>query len=279
MDPIAYILAIIDNWWHPTIRWLHILFAIAWIGPTYLFVRGARNKLPSTAVQGARSETWWVHGGYLHVDYEVEALPSDVRVLNWMMWESMMTMVTGMILLKINYTTAWGHYAQIIGAALIYGLFWWLIKPGSRFEPVGVGLTLIGLTALGHYFCVQYGPLLGLYYLGATIGTAMVLVNVWLIILPINWLMIRDLRLNRPRNEVRAQRAFRGTIHNSYVWMTMLILMTSKHHFIVYAPTQRPYWESVAVIVLIGVLGGHILRRGYIGRTLAWFAEQLDLQP
>ena len=97
--------AILWAWIDFSLRWLHVIAGIAWIGSSFYFVHldfsiKPRDGLP----KGAGGEAWQVHGGgfYHMIKYLVapERMPDD---LTWFKWEAYATWLSGIALLIIIY--------------------------------------------------------------------------------------------------------------------------------------------------------------------------------
>jgi len=97
----------LGEWLNLTLRWIHVITGVAWIGTSFYFnwlnSRTAPPP-PERAEPGVGGELWSVHGGgfYRMVKYTVapERLP---RTLHWFKWEAYATWVSGVSLLFVVY--------------------------------------------------------------------------------------------------------------------------------------------------------------------------------
>ena len=84
-----YDLAIAWEWIEFTVRWIHVITAIAWIGSSFYFIAldlGLRkdSKLPN----GVTGEEWQVHGGgFYHIQKYMVAPPQLPEHLTWFKWK------------------------------------------------------------------------------------------------------------------------------------------------------------------------------------------------
>ena len=96
--------AILWEWVDMSVRWLHVIAGIAWIGSSFYFVHlDSSIKQRAGLPKGAGGEAWQVHGGgfYHMVKYLVapERKPED---LTWFKWEAYATWLSGMALLVVH---------------------------------------------------------------------------------------------------------------------------------------------------------------------------------
>ena len=89
--------AILWAWIDFSLRWLHVIAGIAWIGSSFYFVHlDASIKQRDGLPKGAGGEAWQVHGGgfYHMIKYLVapERMPDD---LTWFKWEAYTTWLSG----------------------------------------------------------------------------------------------------------------------------------------------------------------------------------------
>ena len=99
MGPILW------EWLSMSVRWLHVIAGIAWIGSSFYFVHldsslKQRQGLP----EGAGGEAWQVHGGgFYHMIKYLVAPAQMPDSLTWFKWEAYATWLSGMGLLIIVY--------------------------------------------------------------------------------------------------------------------------------------------------------------------------------
>ena len=96
---------IIMDWIEFSIRWLHAITAIAWIGSSFYFIAldlglKKHKQLP----HGVTGESWQVHGGGFYNIQKYGIAPTNLpKDLTWFKWESYATWLSGFALLAIVY--------------------------------------------------------------------------------------------------------------------------------------------------------------------------------
>ena len=105
-----YDLAIVWDWIAFSVRWLHVITAMAWIGASFFFIALdlGLKKAPEMP-NGVSGEEWQVHGGgFYHIQKYLVAPQNMLEHLIWHKWESYITWVSGAALLMVVY---WGVVA------------------------------------------------------------------------------------------------------------------------------------------------------------------------
>jgi len=92
------------EWLNLIVRWLHIIYGIAWIGASFYFIF-LENALER---QGVRAELsgniWAIHGGGIYYLEKYKTAPKELpKYLHWFKWDAYLTWVTGFLLLIIVY--------------------------------------------------------------------------------------------------------------------------------------------------------------------------------
>ena len=98
-------LAVIWDWIAFSVRWLHVITAMAWIGASFFFIALdlGLKKAPNMP-KGASGEEWQVHGGgFYHIQKYMVAPPGMPDHLTWFKWESYATWLSGFALLALVY--------------------------------------------------------------------------------------------------------------------------------------------------------------------------------
>jgi uncharacterized membrane protein len=100
-----YDVAILWDWIAFSVRWLHVITAMAWIGASFYFIALDLMLKPNDALpKGAYGEEWEVHGGGFY--HTVKYLVAPARMpehLTWHKWQSYSTWLSGAALLMIIY--------------------------------------------------------------------------------------------------------------------------------------------------------------------------------
>src|SRR5439155_13101687 len=83
--------ALLLDWLHILVRWIHVIAAILWIGDSFLFMWMDRSLAPPTRPRPGDvvGELWMVHsGGFYEVVKRKQLAPEDVpSTLHWFKWE------------------------------------------------------------------------------------------------------------------------------------------------------------------------------------------------
>ena len=101
MDFLPYTM----KWLELVLRWGHVLFAILWVGNSFLFnyLDNKLNKsISSSTIDG---ESYLMHSGYFYKLTRLKKSPSVnyLKSLVIFKWQSYLTFVTGILLLFVIY--------------------------------------------------------------------------------------------------------------------------------------------------------------------------------
>ena len=93
------------DWLEFSVRWLHVIAGIAWIGSSFYFIAlDLGLKQNGSLPKGVQGEAWQVHGGgFYHLQKYNVAPPNLPEDLTWFKWESYTTWLSGFALLSIVY--------------------------------------------------------------------------------------------------------------------------------------------------------------------------------
>jgi len=262
------ILALLLPYLGAGLRLVHLLSFAFWIGTTLYLTRMARN-LVATDDPDQYGTVWGAHGGTIWVYAKRKTMPKGDQELHWFKWESLATWASGISLLILNW---WGEQIFSLDSIKAFGLMfitaawywivWRWIKPNSRWEMLGIILSLVSLMSLTWVFSLFLDPFRLCYHLGGTLATIMAIVNVWGTILPAQRDIVRVLQQGGQVNEVLAARAMRCTKHNTYIMPTVVMLMMCMHLMDVLHMGNHA-WLSIGIIALVGGCIGHLLRKKF----------------
>jgi uncharacterized membrane protein len=270
-----------------SVRWLHVIAGIAWIGSSFYFVHlDASLKVVNDLPKGAGGEAWQVHGGgfYHMVKYKVapEKMPAE---LTWFKWEAYATWMSGFALLVIVYY--FGAELYLIDphvlelstwSAVLISLFGlalgWIAY--DRLCKSTIGERDVALIAIGFAFLVALTLLFtfifsarGAYMqMGALIGTIMA-ANVLMIIIPNQKVVVADLIAGREPDPALGQMAKQRSMHNNYLTLPMLFIMISNHYPLVYA--SRFSWLILALVLVMGAVIRHFYNVRHRGEPSPWW--------
>ena len=290
--------AILWEWVDMSVRWLHVIAGIAWIGSSFYFIHldaslRRRDGLPP----GVAGESWQVHGGgfYQMQKYMVapETLPKE---LIWFKYEAYFTWISGFALLGVVYYLNADIYlidravmalsppvaVAISAVSLAVG---WLVYDRLCKSPLGeregwlaaVGFVLLVAAAFGysHLFSGRAAYI----QTGALIGTIMV-ANVFFIIIPNQKVVVADLIAGRQPDPALGRQAKQRSLHNNYLTLPVLFTMISNHYPMTFG--HRLNWLILAGVMVAGGvvrLYFNLRHEGRGNHWLLWPAAALAMAP
>ena len=269
MDFISYTL----KWLELILRWGHVLFAILWVGNSFLF-NYLDNKLnKSISTRGVDGEGYLMHSGYFYKLTRLKKSPPLNYLKNLVIfkWQSYLTFVTGVLLLFVIYYYNSGilmvnkKILEIspLNAVLISIfslLFYWfvydflckssIIKNNMLFILIAfflLALTSFGLTKI-------FSPKFAFLSVGLILGTNM-FGNVFTIIIPNQMNIIKSSLKNKKFDSSLSLAAKQRSIHNNYsTFLVLFIMLSGYYSFIVY---HKYNWLILCAIAIISALARH----------------------
>jgi uncharacterized membrane protein len=268
-----YDLAIFWDWIAFSVRWLHVITAMAWIGASFYFIALDLMLKPAPGMpEGAYGEEWEVHGGgfYHTTKYLVapERLPEH---LTWHKWQSYMTWVSGAALLMIVYWVGgelylldptkadlalWQGILISAGSLTIGWLFYdFLCKSKLGDSPTVLMLLLFVLLVVMSWGYNQiFTGRAALLHLGAFTATIMT-ANVFFTIMPNQRIVVADLKAGRVPDAKYGKIAKLRSTHNNYLTLPVVFLMLSNHYPLSFGTEHA--WIIASLIFLTGVTIRH----------------------
>jgi uncharacterized membrane protein len=281
MDPYA------NEWLDLLVRWLHVIAAIAWIGSSFYFIALDNHLRPpkdeADAERGVGGEAWEIHGGGFYQVQKYRVAPKTLpEPLYWFKWEAYTTWLSGFALLIVLYYVNANTYlidksvadlrpwqAIAISVALLAAA--WLVYDGlCRLIPNDLALgavllVLVTLAAWGvsHLFAgraeyIQIGAMLGTMMAG----------NVFFVIIPAHWELIRAKQAGREPSAAAGLRAKQRSVHNNYLTLPVVFTMISNHFPITYGHSYS--WLILVALLVIGAWVRHFFNLRHTGRTAWW---------
>ncbi|PKQ12627.1 MAG: cysteine desulfurase [Alphaproteobacteria bacterium HGW-Alphaproteobacteria-1] len=268
-----YDLAILWDWIAFSVRWLHVITAMAWIGASFYFIALDLMLRPNPALpQGAYGEEWEVHGGGFYHTVKYLVAPSQMpEHLTWHKWQSYATWLSGAALLMMLYwvggalylldptkadLTLWQGIA-ISGGSLTLG---WLAYDALCKSPLGARPTVLMLLLFVILVAMSWGyhqiftGRAALLHLGAFTATIMT-ANVFFQIMPNQRIVVADLKAGRTPDAKYGQIAKLRSTHNNYLTLPVVFLMLSNHYPLAFATEYA--WIIASLIFLTGVTIRH----------------------
>ncbi|MEQ5827003.1 urate hydroxylase PuuD [Sulfitobacter sp. NFXS29] len=268
-----YDLAILWDWIAFSVRWLHVITAMAWIGASFYFIALDLMLKPNDALpDGAYGEEWEVHGGGFY--HTVKYLVAPARMpehLTWHKWQSYSTWLSGAALLMIIYWVGGELFLLdptkadislfqgilISGGSLTIG---WLLydamcKSKLADHPTVLMLLLFVILVIMswgyHQIFTGRAALLHLGAFTATIMTA----NVFFQIMPNQRVVVEDLKAGRTPDAKYGKIAKVRSTHNNYLTLPVVFLMLSNHYPLAFGTEFS--WIIASLIFLTGVTIRH----------------------
>ena len=269
MDFLPYTL----KWLELILRWSHVLFAILWVGNSFLF-NYLDNKLnKNISSEDIDGEGYLMHSGYYYKLTRLKKSPPVQYLSNLVIfkWQSYLTFVTGILLLIIIYYYNSGVlmidkrvlqisplYAILISISSLV-VFWFiydflckskLINNNTLFLLIIFTLLII----VSFIFTKIFGPKFAFLSVGLIIGTNM-FGNVFTVIIPNQTNIINSSKRKEKFDLSLSLAAKQRSIHNNYSTFLVLFIMLSGHYsFIVY---HKYNWLILCLIALISVAARH----------------------
>jgi len=186
-----------------TLRWLHVVAGIAWIGSSFYFIHlDLSLKKRAGLPDGVKGDAWQIHGGGFYQMIKFLVAPKNMPdELTWFKWEAYTTWLSGFALLVVVYYMQADLFLidrsvlamsapMAAGIAFVTLVVSWLVYEALCRSPLGkheVALALVGfvyLVALTYGFTHVFSGRGAFTQIGALIGTIMV-ANVFAVIMPI----------------------------------------------------------------------------------------------
>jgi len=276
------------GWLDLLTRWLHVIAGIAWIGSSFYFIALDNHlrppKDPRDAEEGIGGETWEIHGGGFYNIKKYLVAPRILpETLHWFKWEAYTTWLSGFALMIVLYYLNADTYlidksvadlsageavaisvGLLAAAWVVYDLLCRLL-PTRPLVLATVLLVLITIAAwgIGHLFSARAMYL----QIGAMLGTMMV-GNVFFVIIPAHWELVRAKQAGREPDPAANARAKLRSVHNNYLTLPVVFAMLSNHFPFTYGHSYA--WLILVVLLVIGAWVRHFFNLRHMGRTAWW---------
>jgi len=269
MEAFTYAL----KWSEIILRWGHVLFAILWVGNSFLFNyldNRLNKKISSKDIDG---EGYLMHSGFFYKLSRLKTSP-DRTYLNQLVifkWQSYLTFITGILLLAVIYyynssilmvdkrvlviSPLAAISYSILSLAISWIIYDFLCKSNlikNNFLFLTTMLILLGLLSFG--LTKIFGAKFAFLSVGLIIGTNM-FANVFTVIIPNQMNIINSSKKNKKFDMSLSLAAKQRSIHNNYSTFLVLFIMLSGHYsFLVY---HKYNWLILCLIGIISALARH----------------------
>nr|WP_305777888.1 urate hydroxylase PuuD [Pseudomonas sp. Hg5Tf] len=272
------------EWLNLSVRWVHMITGVAWIGASFYFVWLENNLNRANPRDGLSGDLWAIHGGGIyHLEKYKLAPPKMPENLHWFKWEAYFTWMSGIALLCLVFywnptlyllapgsTLSGGEGIAIGVGSLIAG---WFIYDFLCDSPLGkrpglLGLVLFILVIAACYGFSQVFSGRGAYlHTGAIIGTIMV-GNVFRIIMPAQRQLVAAIEKNETPDPTLPAKGLLRSRHNNYFTLPVLFIMISNHFPSTYGSQYN--WLILAGIAVAAVLVRHYFNTRHDSNKYAW---------
>ncbi len=272
------------EWLNLSVRWIHMIVGIAWIGASFYFVWLENNLNRVNPRDGLSGDLWAIHGGGIyHLEKYKLAPPTMPDNLHWFKWEAYFTWISGVALLCVVFYANPTLYLLAPGSSLS-GLEGVALGLGSLFvgwfvysvlcdsalgkRPALLGFILFVLLIAAAYGFSKVFSGRGAYlHVGAIIGTIMV-GNVFRIIMPAQRALVAAIAENRTPDPSLPAKGLLRSRHNNYFTLPVLFIMISNHFPSTYGSSYN--WLILAGIAVLAVLVRHYFNTRHNSHKFAW---------
>jgi len=252
------------KWIEVLLRWSHVLFAILWVGNSFLF-NYLDNKLEkNTTSKGVDADGILQHSGWFYRLERLNAAPEKFsKNLIIFKWQSYLTFITGMLLLIIiyyvnskilmidkrvneNITPLMGigiSIFSILGSWLIYD-FICKSKLINKKIIFPVALLIIG-TVISFSLTKIFGSRFAFLSVGVILGCIMFF-NVFFVIIPNG----KNITLNKEKFDLNLSiSAKTRSVHNNIITFLVLFVMLSGHYSFIWISQYN--WIILSFLAII----------------------------
>ena len=261
------------KWLELILRWGHILFAILWVGNSFLF-NYLDNKLnKDVSDEYIDGEGYLMHSGYYYKLTRLKKSP-PLQYLNSLVifkWQSYLTFVTGILLLIVIYyynsailivdkrVLEISAFNAILISIISLVIFWYVYDLLCKSKLINnnilfISIIFILLVIISFGLTKIFGPKFAFLSVGLIIGTNM-FGNVFTVIIPNQTNIINSSSKSEKFDTSLSLAAKQRSIHNNYSTFLVLFIMLSGHYnFIAY---HKYNWLILCLVAIISVAARH----------------------
>ena len=261
------------KWLELILRWGHILFAILWVGNSFLF-NYLDNKLnKDVSDEYIDGEGYLMHSGYYYKLTRLKKSP-PLQYLNSLVifkWQSYLTFVTGILLLIVIYyynsailmvdkrVLEISPFNAILISIISLVIFWYVYDLLCKSKLINnnilfISIIFILLVIISFGLTKIFGPKFAFLSVGLIIGTNM-FGNVFTVIIPNQMNIINSSSKSEKFDTSLSLAAKQRSIHNNYSTFLVLFIMLSGHYnFIAY---HKYNWLILCLVAIISVAARH----------------------
>ena len=267
------------KWLEVILRWGHVVFAILWVGNSFLFNYLDNNLNKNITSDDIDGEGYLMHSGFFYKLSRLKTSPPQdyLNRLVIFKWQSYLTFVTGMLLLVVIYYYNAGvlmvdkrvllmppSYAIIISLLSLI-IFWFIYDLLCKSKLIEnnvlfISTAIILLAAVSFGLTKLFGPKFAILSVGLIIGTNM-FGNVFTVIIPNQMNIISSSKRGEKFDMSLSLAAKQRSIHNNYSTFLVLFIMLSGHSSFV-VDHQYNWLILCALAVITGVARHYFNLRG-----------------
>jgi len=272
------------EWLNLSVRWVHMITGVAWIGASFYFVWLENNLNRVNPKDGLAGDLWAIHGGGIyHLEKYKLAPPTMPDNLHWFKWEAYFTWMSGVALLCVVFysnptlyllapgSSLSGPQGVLLGIGSLFAgwfIYSFLCDSALGKRPALLGFILFVLLIAAAYGFSQVFSGRGAYlHVGAVIGTIMV-GNVFRIIMPAQRALVAAIAENRTPDPALPAKGLLRSRHNNYFTLPVLFIMISNHFPSTYGSHYN--WLILAGIAVAAVLVRHYFNTRHNSQKYAW---------
>lgn len=272
------------EWLNLSVRWVHMITGVAWIGASFYFVWLENNLNRVNPKDGLSGDLWAIHGGGIYHLEKYKLAPATMPDnLHWFKWEAYFTWMSGVALMCVVFyfnptlyllapgSSLSGSEGVLLGASSLFvGWFVYSFLCDSALgkRPVLLGVILFVLLIGAAYGFSRVFSGRGAYlHVGAIIGTIMV-GNVFRIIMPAQRALVAAIAQNRTPDPALPAKGLLRSRHNNYFTLPVLFIMISNHFPSTYGSQYN--WLILAGIGMVAVLVRHYFNTRHNSHAFAW---------
>ncbi len=257
------------------IRWVHIYFAVFWIGTSFFFVwLDFSLKRRAESAPSVLGESWLVHGGGFYFVEKYKTAPASMPAkLHWFFIDSYMTWVTGFLLMcALYYTRAdillidkskWdiapmmGVLLSMGSLALGFAVYHLVCKsPIGKNTPILAVVVFAMVMGIYYFYGRVFTDRAAMLHVGAFIATIMT-ANVFFVIIPNQRKVVDILIAGGEPPAHYGLEAKQRSLHNNYLGLPVLLMMVSNHYPVLFAHEYKLL--VLANLLLFGALLRHAI--------------------
>ncbi len=274
------------EWMNLVIRWMHVVFGIAWIGASFYFVflENALNRTTNLK-EGIAGNLWAIHGGGFYYLEKYKVAPKEIpKHLHWFKYEAYFTWLSGFTLLVIVYYLDAAIYlidpnVMVLspeqGIAIGIGtlLLGWVVynalcKSFLAQRQVLLSVILLVFISLVAWFLSQVFSSRAAYiHVGAMLGTLMA-GNVFRVIIPGQKAMVKAAKEGKEVDPSHGKKALLRSLHNNYFTLPVIFIMISNHFPSTYGSVYN--WMILMGLTVASALIKHYLNLKEKGEQSVW---------